>query len=465
MRGQRLLSRLLHPSLALLLLWPTVGFAQTFSSGSTGADGAFAPAANTTLTLPPTGIFNFTTVTVPAGVTVTFARNTANTPVTILATGDVTIAGSINVNGADGVPGSFGGPIINLGGAGGSAGFAGGNGGGGDGVSLPSAGQGPGGGIIGNNFCVSCTAGTYGAPSSFVSDLPLFGGSGGGGALGRASLSGTSGGGGGGAIVVASSTRISITGSVTANGGSVVPDFGCGDPPPQFAAGGGSGGAIRLVAPQVTGSGSLLASGGGMCFALTAGLGRIRIESLTPGFTGFADPTPSFSAAPGPVTVASNPALSNLPTLMISSVGGAAAPTVPTGSYATADVSLPQGASNPIPVILSASNIPVGTSFTVKIIPQSGDATSFGTAPSSGSFANSTATANVNLPLGQVSVLNAFASFTLPQLTGLFPLIDGEPVERVLVAANYGEPSTVTLITRSGKTVPAERVVPAYFLK
>jgi len=79
----------------LLLLGPSAAHAQTFSSGSTGADGPFAPTSDVTLTLPPDGVFNFTTVTIPAGVTVRFTRNTANTPVTLLATGDVTIAGTL----------------------------------------------------------------------------------------------------------------------------------------------------------------------------------------------------------------------------------------------------------------------------------------------------------------------------------------------------------------------------------
>ena len=86
----------------LLLLGPALAFAQTFSSGSTGADGPFAPTSDVTLTLPPDGGFHFTTVTIPAGVTVRFTRNTANTPVTLLATGDVTIAGTLDVSGTAG---------------------------------------------------------------------------------------------------------------------------------------------------------------------------------------------------------------------------------------------------------------------------------------------------------------------------------------------------------------------------
>ena len=70
-----------------ILFLPAPGSGQSFSSGSTGADGAFNPTSNTTLTLPATGVFNFTTITIPAGVTVTFTKNAANTPVVLLATG------------------------------------------------------------------------------------------------------------------------------------------------------------------------------------------------------------------------------------------------------------------------------------------------------------------------------------------------------------------------------------------
>jgi hypothetical protein len=92
-----------------LTAWWLVGgaaMAQTFNSGSTGADGALNPAANTTLALPASGVFNYTTVTIPAGVTVT--PNAGNTPVTILASGNVTIAGTIDVSGSAAGTGSSG---------------------------------------------------------------------------------------------------------------------------------------------------------------------------------------------------------------------------------------------------------------------------------------------------------------------------------------------------------------------
>ena len=111
--------------------------AHAFNSGSTGADGAFNPTVSQTVPVPPSGIFNYTSVSIPAGVVITFQKNTTNTPVVILAAGDVTVAGSIDVRGtpsadvgasgvgaAQGVQGDDGTP-----GKGGPGGFDGGRGG------------------------------------------------------------------------------------------------------------------------------------------------------------------------------------------------------------------------------------------------------------------------------------------------------------------------------------------------
>ena len=80
-------------------------FAQGFSSSSTGADGALNITSNTTLQLPASGTFNYTTVNVASGATLSFALNATNTPVTMLATGAVTISGTISLN-ASGVRGN-----------------------------------------------------------------------------------------------------------------------------------------------------------------------------------------------------------------------------------------------------------------------------------------------------------------------------------------------------------------------
>src|SRR2546425_959231 len=48
---------------------------------------------NTVVSLPPDGILHYGSLTVNGGVTLSFNRNTLNTPVFILASGDVTING------------------------------------------------------------------------------------------------------------------------------------------------------------------------------------------------------------------------------------------------------------------------------------------------------------------------------------------------------------------------------------
>lgn len=184
---------LLGCGLVILIFGELPVCAQTFTSGSTGSLGAFSPVSNIVVTLPADGILNYTTVTIPVGVTVTFQPNAANTPVTMLATGDVLIAGIINVDGVAGTGYSSTGPPVIPGGLGGPGGFRGGQSGSrGATNNAPSAGQGPGGGTTSGSYG---GGGSYGVPTTFVSLLPLFGGSGGGGYPGSVGTSGLSGGG------------------------------------------------------------------------------------------------------------------------------------------------------------------------------------------------------------------------------------------------------------------------------
>lgn len=447
-------------SAAVLFGWVTAASAQTFSSGSNGTLDAFAPGANTTVALPADGVLNYTTINIPAGVTVSFTPNAANTPVTMLATGDVTIAGTVNLNGTNGtspilspgfLPGKPGGPGGFTGGAGGMGGLS---------NTFGSPGQGPGGGIpnSSNNFTQHAN---YGAPGTFVSLLPLFGGSGGAGGPqfnnGGTILTGEPGAGGGGAIVLASTTKITIagTGRISANGGD---DYGCALNVGGVPVGGvGSGGAIRLVAPQLINQGTLTAVGGRVQFTCSgaAGAGRIRAEAFVFGPFNVTSPGASLVHQPGPVTIASTPVLVNLPTLAFTSVGGVAPPAAPTGSFTTADVTLPPTTTNPVSVTLTATNTPAPTTYTIKLLPQFASPVSQ-TVNSGGSFAVSTATANVTFPNGVISALQAFAGFTLT--ASLAPMIDGEPADQVLLATGYGEPSTLTLVTKSGKEVPVSQL-------
>ncbi|MGR8921036.1 MAG: hypothetical protein ACU85V_15580 [Gammaproteobacteria bacterium] len=67
---------------------------------SDGSDGAFNPLASTVIDLPDDGVLNYTSIDIPDGVRVIFRRNAANTPVFLAATGDVSIAGRIDVSAA-----------------------------------------------------------------------------------------------------------------------------------------------------------------------------------------------------------------------------------------------------------------------------------------------------------------------------------------------------------------------------
>ncbi|MEK7710629.1 MAG: hypothetical protein AAB341_01935 [Planctomycetota bacterium] len=245
--------------------------AELFDFGSDGTFGVISVGDNTTMTvnLPPDGIIHATTVTVGSGGTLRFNRNPLNTPVYLLATGNVLVRGQIDVSGKGGTSNP---PV---GGLGGPGGFDGGMPGFGGGVP-PGAGHGPGAGLGQTatvqaglaaygpvNFSARSTNGhVYGSPLL----IPLVGGSGGGGTLGQPGLGG---GGGGGAILIASNTRIDIPspGSVVANGGR----------PAGCQVNEGSGGAIRLLAPVVAGNGSIQV-GSGECNA--AGYGRIRVDSI-----------------------------------------------------------------------------------------------------------------------------------------------------------------------------------------
>lgn len=247
--------------------------AQGFDSGS---DGTFGPIDVTIgappLDMPPDGIFHATTINVASGATLKFKRNPLNTPVYLLATGDILIEGTIDVSGE---PGTTDPPV---GGLGGPGGFAGGHPG--TDPSPPGAGHGPGAGLGGDTSAGDTGAGggAYGtAPlsscltlldgSTYGSGLlvPLVGGSGGGGTTG---MPGRGGGGGGGAILLASNTRIDInsSGRVDAQGGDVNTGH----------RNNGSGGAIRIVAPVVAGNGSLRVNAG-IC---GGSAGRLRVDTI-----------------------------------------------------------------------------------------------------------------------------------------------------------------------------------------
>ncbi|MBI4684011.1 MAG: hypothetical protein HY755_02305 [Nitrospirae bacterium] len=416
-------------SITLLLFSGNVHAA--FNSGSTGALGAFNPTANTVVDLPADGILNYTTVNIPSGVTVTFKKNAANTPVYMLATGNVTISGTINVDGQASTswPPGAGGTGGFDGGYGGTqasgSGLGPGGGGGGPNTSYPYGG---GGGFATAGGSAGASHGAGGSTYGNASLIPLIGGSGGGGSAYSAG-----GGGGGGAILIASSGTITLNnGTITANGGNGY-NYG----------GGGSGGAVKLMANTITGNGSINAKGGNY-----GGAGRIRIEADIRTFSFTTNPSYSFGL-PGSVFI------SNMPTLKITSIGGINVPDNPKGSYSQIDVLLPSTTTNPVTVTVSATNIPVGTTITVSVSPQLGSSSKV-TGALSGSLSSSTASVNINIPTANYfTLLTAQATFTVQ--TAMY--WEDEKIEKVRVATKMGGGSEVTYITESGKEIPAEMML------
>ncbi len=493
-----------HRALLLALALASSSVA-AFNSGSTGADGAFNPTVNTTVTLPESGILNYTSINIPSGVTVWFRKNTTNTPVVLLVSGNVTIAGTIDISGGysnpvgaasggnvgdDGVPGA-GAPGGYAGGRGGRASSVaaertGGNGlgpgGGSGGTYLYSTGYGQylaqAGGHAGFGVAGNPAVGDYkaqGGPAYGSSNLlPLVGGSGGGGGAGGVTFAGSGGSGGGGAIMISASGTINITGGIYAQGGW----SGYTDGDGRGAVGGaGSGGAIRLVGTTIAGNGTIYAGPGAVGWytgwdgqqrdnaGSTASpsyyvggrngegsVGRIRLEAETFTRTAASTPTHSFGA-PGPIFI------SGMPTLKIASIAGVAVPDQPSG---VSDVNLPATTANPVAVTFATTAVPVGNTIKLTVTPASGSVTSATSGALSGTTDAATASVNITLPQGP-STLLATVTYTVVAALGdaLSTYADNERVEKVqLMASLDGKEQRVRLITVSGK----EFLVPAAVL-
>lgn len=416
--GIKLLA-LLVLSAAFACISSMPGQAQVFSSGSTGADGALdfsnLPAGSVVVFDPkkfspplnPAGdnIFNFTTINIPSGITVKLSGRVLTGPVFWLASGDVTINGKIDLNGENGAV-----PTVTLSGRvramPGAGAFSGGIGGKTDGSStapLPLSGDGPGGGSAAAVGDLCRNPNVSGAGGSFTGNsflVPLVGGSGGGGGVFSANPGtlaqvayAAGGGAGGGAILIASSTSITVNGPITANGGNgATPSTFCGN----GGGGGGSGGGIRLVAPVITGAGSLNVLGGGGGTGLNGSGGAsgiIRIETFTDNFRGPIN---------GPFSVGEPFALflptTPPPSVSIISVNGVALPQPPTGNVVTPDSTI--DTLSPVQITIQASFIPPGTVITLHVFSDNNTDQTVQTTPLLGALQSSTATANVTFPSG-----------------------------------------------------------------
>jgi len=380
---------------SLVCALPLLAQAQ-FNSGSTGADGALdlstCPTSTCEVQLPESGILNYTTVNVPQGKLLRFALNSRNTPVVILAQGNVNVLGEISVTGNGRIAGA--------------GGFYGGNG--------CQNGFGPGGGIFNGQ-----SAGRW---VGSISLIPIVGGSGGAGG----GNCGQPGGGGGGAIVIASSTNINLmSGSaLTANGIWL-----------GFFIGVGSGGAIRLIANSINIAGVIDACGNQLP---NCGIIRFEAPQGQINFTGTSTPTPVFAQI-NPVIIPSNP-----PTLRIVSIGGYAVPSYSAGRPDRVDLMLPTQLTDPIQIQIQGSNVPSGTQIQIQLSGSSGTATGCTLTGGPGPVACNASVSGLNR--SGVSTLLAVAIFTPPPIAEAFNPKGQNYVAKVkLETALGGKPKYVFL--------------------
>jgi hypothetical protein len=283
-----------------------------------GSHGALAPTADVTLdTGANGGVFQFTSIAIPAGVTVHLI---GPNPARLLCQGAVTIAGTLEGDGQGSlwlvnshVYGQAGGPG---GYAGAGSGSGGGPGGGNPGSIWPWSGGGSGShATVGLVMAPIPPAPVYGSALPF----DMRGGSGGG-AAGSCPSQGNYGppaSGGGGTIAILAGGSIDVSGTVSARGGDFVlgPEYSWGLP---CSGGLGSGGSVLLRSLQCVRVSGTIGASGGCVRILNAGAqpaaggdGFIRIDSYTgcgaPDLTG-ATIHPAPLVAPLPFLTALEPA-------------------------------------------------------------------------------------------------------------------------------------------------------------
>lgn len=386
-----MLKHLVVVLLLICCIGPTRSYAQTFNSGSDGSDGAYTPSGppGTIVVFDPSqfsgtnvraGIFNFTTVSIPVGVTVRLSGTVLNGPVYWLAQGDVNIQGTIDLSGNNGQNGTSN-PFLRVPSQPGAGGYIGGVGG--NSTQVPAPGGGPGGGAA------PPVCNDQGHPGSFSGNqflIPLIGGSGGSGGNWCAPNFGPSGGAGGGALLIASSTKLTVGGAINAAGGNGGVVGVCG--------GGGSGGAIRLVSTTVTGAGTLnVGAGGPNCGYGVGGNGRIRLEAFAESYSGSTAGNVSISS-PFPLLLPT----AGVPSARVVSINGVVINPNP-GTFP--DITI--NTTSAVPVLIQTHNIQLTATINLTILDQNGVSDTVIPAPPIGNCDQDnfcTTTVNVIFPFG-----------------------------------------------------------------
>jgi hypothetical protein len=321
------------------------------------------------------GIFNFTTINIAAGSTLKFTENKYHGPVYFLASGDVTISGTMDLSG-DNSYGPIGFASQRVPNAAGSGGFSGGIGG--FGSNLPLPGNGPGGGAAGSSSSPGPGYGTGGSNTANQFLVPLIGGSGGGGEASNGAIGGA----GGGALLIASSTTITVNGAINASGGSGSTN----------CAGSGAGGSVRLIANSIGGGGNVQVVGAnsGCSNGTQSGSGLARFETNDLSGVGVGGPTTR--STPFALNLPSTGA----PSVTVTSINGQA---ITSNPFSFPDITI--NTSSQVPIVVQATNVPHATAVvTIIVFSETGPDQMISIGPLVGTDASSTATANITYPPG-----------------------------------------------------------------
>ena len=320
-------------------------------------------------------VFKYSSVNISNGATVTFSDHYANPPVIWLVQSNVSISGTVNLNGYPGTAAVPYDALLTIAAPGGFRGGAY------DAQIGVGDGLGPGGGANGggqNNNGRNQSA--YGNPQL----VPLIGGSG---ASWTASCADGSGPSGGGAILIAASGTVTVNGQITTTGGVGATNECNGNI--------GAGGSIRVVGNQVLGNGSINA----------ATDGRIRVEANS--MSAQLNITPNIAlVAPASPPLIFPPAGS--PTVNIVSVAGLTAPADPQATVAAApDIGIQT--NGPVTVVLQTQNFPTTGTVALRVVPTYAASWITNAAFVSGSSAFATWQLTARIPVGYC-VLQAHAT-------------------------------------------------------
>ena len=305
-------------------------------------------------------VFKYSSVVISTGATVTFTNHPSRAPVVWLVSGDVTINGTISLDGQ-----SYTTDTVNLPEPG-PGGFRGGA----ENQAALSFGPGFGPGGYYYDYGSYSTYHVYGNPQI----VPLIGGSGGGGS------GGDNGGAGGGAILIAASGTITINGYCHANGG-----IGAGY--------NGSGGAVRLVANQILGTGRI--EGTSAQYP-----GRVRLEANTSSGSLSVNP-PTVVVSPTPLVIWPD---ATAPTVKVVSVAGQSAPIDPTAAMGLSGDDLTIGTNNAVAILLQTANFPTNGTVNVYIKPRNGTQSILQAGYLSGNTSLATWQLTTTLPLGHAVI-------------------------------------------------------------